>query len=74
MTEQQQIAMIRTLLYFVGKQMYTPSASNVAAIWREAQAAGNLVPSSPPLTWDIASNKAPSSPPPTWNLAHNISR
>lgn len=49
----QMIAMVRTLLYFMGKQMYMPSATDVLPILQEALASQPLVdPKSAPLSWN----------------------
>lgn len=55
MTEQQQVAMIRTILSFMGKQNYLPTAQAVTAILRETQGSSTA-------GWDLTSNKAPSTP------------
>ena len=57
----QMIAIIRTLLYFMGKQMYMPSANDVLPILNEALASQPLVdPKSAPLSWSVGTTAAPS--------------
>ena len=60
MNNQQMVAMIQTILYFIGKQTYTPAAADVAAYLNEAISGQSQAPSpgktSPP-GWDIGKNK-----------------
>ena len=74
MTQQQMVAMVRTLLYFMGKQNYMPTAAAVTPILLEALGAQALV--APTSGWDVSSNKAlPSAPPnATWNVSANKAR
>lgn len=60
---QQMIAIIRTMLYFMGKQMYMPTASDVLPILQEALASQPLAPQdgkSAPIVWTPATSSTPS--------------
>ena len=72
-TEQQQVALIRTMLYFMGKQQYAPTSAVVLAQLREATAAAGSAAATPAV-WDVTANKAASAPAPVvkgWNLTSN---
>lgn len=61
MSEAQQVAMIQTLLYFMGHQSYAPMAAQVQSqlqAFSQPPAAGSSTPGGTVHTgWDIAKNQ-----------------
>lgn len=59
MNNQQMVAMIQTILYFIGKQTYAPTAADVTTYLNEAMSGQGQTSSPgkiPPPVWDIGKN------------------
>ena len=71
MTEAQQVAMIRTMLSFIGKQTYSPSSSAVLAQLREMTAGAGLISGSKATVGGGPLQGAGTTA--SWNRVNNVS-
>lgn len=61
MSEAQQVALIQTLLYFIGHQQYTPTAAQVQsqlqAFTQQSSKGSGTSSNKLPVGWDLAKNQ-----------------